>query len=331
MRLEKKISRSLKSLFFVGLFLTQLFAPGLSQDNLGKGRIKGVVVDEDGAPVEGALIVAQSQKSSTALEGKSDENGRFAIAGLGTGMWTITASRSGYSSSLVEMNVRQLSANPSITFTLKKSGGTVTLKGDQESFEIFEQGNKLINEGKYDEALILFEEFSGKYPELYQVHLNMGNCYLKKGELGRAEEEFKLVLERALEVHGDYQKDKEATLRAFTGLGEVYLRREDFEGAQKYFRKAIEISPEDEVAAYNVGEVFFSNQKIDEAIRYFELAVKIKKDWPKPYLKLGYVYLNKGDFEKSLENFNTFLRLDPENPEVFQVKSIVATIEKIKK
>jgi hypothetical protein len=43
------------------------------------------------------------------------------------------------------------------------------------------------------------------------------------------------------------------------------------------------------------------------------------------------VYLNKGDFAKSLENFNTFIQLDPENPEVAQVKSIMETIEKMKK
>jgi tetratricopeptide (TPR) repeat protein len=93
----------------------------------------------------------------------------------------------------------------------------------------------------------------------------------------------------------------------------------------------LEISPKDEAAAYNVGEVFFSNQQIDEAIKYFELAVQIKKDWSKPYLKLGYVYLNKGDFAKSLEYFNSFIQMDPDNPEVSQVKNVIAAIEKMKK
>lgn len=110
-----------------------------------------------------------------------------------------------------------------------------------------------------------------------------------------------------------------------------YLKKGDFQTAQKQFSQALEISPQDEVAAYNVGEVFFSNQQIDEAIRYFELAIQIKKDWSKPYLKLGYVYLNKGDFTKSLEYFNAFLQMDPENPEAAQVKNVIAAIEKMKK
>jgi tetratricopeptide (TPR) repeat protein len=177
----------------------------------------------------------------------------------------------------------------------------------------------------------MFEEYAVKNPDVYQVHLNIGTCYLKKEDLDRAESEFKLVLDKVMEKHGDLKKDAEASLRASTGLGEVSLRRGDFETAQKYLAQAVEISPQDEAAAYNVGELLFSSQKVDEAIRYLELATQINKDWPKPYQKLGYVYLNKGDFAKALENFNTFLALDPENPEADQVKTIIETIEKMKK
>ncbi len=310
-------------------FLTVLSLPG--QEGLGRARISGQVVDENGNPVEGALITVESLSTATKLEGKSDKKGHFAVAGMGTGMWRITASKQGYASSSIDMNVRQLTTNPPITFTLKKMVGMASLKTDEASFALFDKGNSLLQEGKFDEALQVFEEFLAKYPEIYQVHLNIGTVYLKKNDLDRAASEFQLVLDKALQAHGDYKKDPEATFRAFSGLGEVYLKKGDYEAAQKQFSQALEISPRDEIAAYNVGEVFFSNQQIDEAIKYFELAIQIKKDWSKPYLKLGYVYLNKGDFAKSLEYFNTFIRIDPENPEVPQVKNVIAAIEKMKK
>ncbi len=310
----------------VGLGLT-----ATPQEDFGRGRISGVVVDENGAPVEDALVLAESQRGGTKLEGRSDNKGRFAIAGLGTGAWRITASKSGYINSEVMMNVKQLSTNPPITFTLNKIKGVAAVTSDKESAALFEQGSALINQGNYEEALKVFEEFAGKYPEIYQVHLNIGTCYLKMGELDNAQAEFQRVLDRVLAAHGDYKKDAAAAQKAYSGLGEVALRKDDFETGQKYFSQALDISPEDEVAAYNVGEIFFSNQKIDEAIRYFELAVEIKPDWSKPYLRLGYVYLNKGDMTKALESFNKFVQLDPENPEVSQVKSIIATIEKMKK
>lgn len=313
------------------LIIIWIAVPSPAQEGLGKGRINGVVVDENGDPVEGALITVESLKTETKLSGQSDKKGHFAVAGMGTGMWRISASKQGYASSSVDMNVTQLTTNPPITFTLKKMTGFAALKTDEKSFALFDRGNTLIKEAQYDEALKVFDEFLAKYPEIYQVHLNIGTCYLKKDDLDKAAAEFQLVLDKALQVHGDYKKDPETTFRAFSGLGEIYLKKGDFQTAQKQFSQALEISPRDEVAAYNVGEVFFSNQQIDDAIKYLELAVQIKKDWPKPYLKLGYVYLNKGDFTKSLEYFNAFIRMDPENPEAPQVKNVIAAIEKMKK
>jgi tetratricopeptide (TPR) repeat protein len=318
-------------LLIAGFLISALILPGAGQEDMGKGRITGTVADENGAPVEGALIVAQSVRSQTQLEGRSDGKGKFAIAGLGTGGWRITATKEGYVSSSLEMNVRQLAGNPPISFTLKKITGAAAFASNKEALAMLDHGNALLTQENFDQALQVFEEFQGKYPEIYQVHLNIGTCHLGKGDLDKAEAEFKLVLDKTLETHGDLKKDTEVSLRASTGLGEVSLRRGDFDAAQKHFAQALDISPQDEAAAYNVGELLFSNQKIDEAIRYLELAIQIRKDWSKPYLKLGYVYLNKGDFAKSLENFNAFIKLDPENPEVPQVKNMIETIEKMKK
>ncbi len=319
---------SIFALFLIILWTVPITS---AQEHLGKGRISGKVIDENGNPVEGVLIVIESLKYKTKLQGYSDKKGHFAVVGMGTGYWRITASKKGYSSSSVDRDIKQLSRNTPVAFTLKKMSGFAALLADDESFELYDKGNLLIKEEKYDEALEVLEEFKARYPEIHQVHLNIGQCYMRKGELDKVEAEFKIVLDKTLEIHGNYEMDKATSMRAFTGLGELYIRKGDFETAQKYLSQALNISPEDEVAAYNVGEVFFSHQKIDEAIKYFELAIQIKKDWSKPYLKLGYANLNKGDFGKALEYFTKFVEMDPENPEVQNVKNIIATIEKIKK
>jgi len=334
-RKEKKMPQVLRnSLFIIGfgvLFVFFGMAPLYSsQEHFGKGRITGTVVDENGKPLEGVLILVEGLKTSAKYQSYTDEKGHFAVAGMGTGQWRVTASKQGYISSYLDMPIRQLSKNPSLSFTLNKMKGPTGLKTDEESSQLLEEGNLLMKEEKYEEAVEVFEELVMKYPEIYQIHLNIGTCYLRKRELDKAEEQFQLVLDNTLKTHSDLKKDKGASLRALTGLGEVYLQKEKFETAQKYFAQALDISPEDAVSAYNVGEVYFSNQKIDEAIEYFELATKIKKEWSKPYLKLGYVYLNKGDFDKSLEYFHKFIEIDPENPQVPNVKNIISTVEKMK-
>ena len=330
LRLINKSVYMIQLLFFL-LLITGSFTYTYSQEQMGKGRINGTVVDEIGEPVECAVVLVESVTTNTSFQGESDDKGHFAVAGMGTGIWRATASKKGYNSFSMKIDVRQLTRNPPLTLTLTKMDAFAAILTDEEALEMFDKGNLLMQEEQYDEALTLFAEFQQKYPEIYQVHLNLGNCYLKKGELDKAETEFKLVLDKTLENYGDYTKDKATSLRAFTGLGEVSLQKQDFEKAQEYLTKALEISPEDEVTAYNVGQLFFSNQRPDEAIKFYKLAIQIKANWPKPYLRLGYAYLNKSDFDHALEYFNKFIEMDPENPEVPQVKNIITTIEKMKK
>jgi tetratricopeptide (TPR) repeat protein len=318
-------------LLAVAILGVSLGLGGSAQENLGRGRVSGTVVDENGAPVDGARVVAEVRAGKTKLEGRTDKSGRFAIAGMGTGAWRVTASKSGYSSSSSDIDIKQLTDNRPLTFNLKKLGGLEAFASDANATTLFDQGNALLGQGKYDDALKIFEEFLARYPEIYQAHLNIGTCNLRKGDLEKAEAEFKIVLDKSAGPSGDYRQDPKAALRAFSGLGEISLRKGDFESARQYFSRALEISPQDEVAAYNVGEIYFSNQKIDEAIRFLELATQIKPGWSKPYQKLGYVYLNKGDFGKSLEAFHKFIELDPQNPEVPEVKNIIATVEKMKR
>ena len=299
-----------------------------AQVGLGKGRISGVVVDENGNAIEDAKIAIESAQSTVKFNEKTDKKGSFAVAGLGTGIWRISVSKTGFQTNFTDVNVKQLSRNQPVTITLKALTGVAAIKSDEGAIKILDDANKLLEEGKPEEALKIFEEFLAKHPDVYAIHLNIGACRLKMGDLEKAEAEYKLALDSVTQTQGDLSKDKVTTLRALSGLAEVSLKRNDIETAVKYFTQALDISPEDEIAAYNVGEVFFSNQKIDDAIKYYELAIKIKKDWPQPYLKLGYVYLNKGDNIKALENFNKFIQLDPDSAEAAQVKKIIPLIEK---
>jgi len=92
---------------------------GLAQEHMGKGRINGTVVDEKGQPLEGVLIVAESLEYETKLQGYSDKKGRFAVAGMGTGNWRITATKKGYISSYITKYVRQLRKSPPSPLSLR--------------------------------------------------------------------------------------------------------------------------------------------------------------------------------------------------------------------
>jgi tetratricopeptide (TPR) repeat protein len=326
-------SSSRRSVLALAFALACLAGPALlaAQENLGRGRVTGQVVDEQGAPIEGARVVIQKVDAATALDGVTDKKGRFAIAGFGSGVWRVTASKEGYAPAFSDLNVSQLKSNPPVTLKLGKLAGVQGLRSDTTSLSLLDRGNELLEKGDPDGALELFQEFTAKYPDVYQVGLNIAAAYAKKGDAVQAEAAYKDVLDKIRQAQGDLAKDKTTSIRALSGLGELALKRGDFAAARTFFSEALAISPEDEAAAYNVGEMLFSNQNIDEAIKYFELASQIKKDWPKPYYKLGFVYLNKGNNDKALENFAKFVALAPDDPQTPTVKNIIATIEKMKK
>jgi tetratricopeptide (TPR) repeat protein len=121
---------------------------------------------------------------------------------------------------------------------------------------------------------------------------------------------------------------KNMSAKALAAIGLCYLRQGKLPEAQEYFKKSIDMAPQDENLPYNVAEICFSNQQIDEAIRYFEMAIQIKPDWPDPYLRVAYAYLNKGDSAKAIENLEKFIKLEPGTERTAQAKAILDAIKK---
>jgi tetratricopeptide (TPR) repeat protein len=153
----------------------------------------------------------------------------------------------------------------------------------------------------------------------------MGDCYREKGEFEKAIELYNKVLEQA---KSDSSLGKEMSAKALSGIGNCFLKQGKIPEAQNFFKQSIEVSPKDEILAYNVGEIYFSNQGYDDAIKYFDMAAQIRPEWPDPYIKLGYVYLNKAENPKAIERFEKFLTLEPDGERAALVRNILNAIKK---
>jgi len=309
--------------------LTNLYA----QQGRGRGRIKGTVVDESGVPLEGVKVVAQHLKYNTLFEGKSDDKGNWAIAGLGTGLFRITASKEGYDSAYQEMQVSQFARNnPAVEFILNKTrtapaGGVPGIE-DESTLVLFEEGNQLFEQEKYAEAIAKYEEFLAANPTVYQVTLNVGNCYRMLKEYDKAIEAYQAILEKVMTDKGTYEGDESAA-RALASMGETYMLMGDLDKASEYMRQAIELFPNDEVLAFNVGEIFFNQGEAVKAIDYYKLATTIKEDWPPPYRQLGYAYLNKGEYQLAIDSLKKFLELAPDDPQAPAIESLIPKLEEM--
>jgi len=301
-----------------------------AQEGRGKGRVRGEVYDEAGNAIAGVQIMATHLQSGTAFAGKSDKNGAWAVAGLGTGYFRFTASLEGYGTTYHEVRVSQFSQNnPPIRFTLKQvqvSDMSTPSIQDEGSLALFEEGNELYEQENYSEAVAKFEEFLLSNPNIFQINLNIGNCYREMGEFDKAVESYMKILDKVMEDKGSYEGD-EGAAKAFASIGETYIKKGDLEKASESLQQSIAIFPEDETLAFNVGEIYFNQREIDKAVEYYQMAIKINDKWGPPHRQLGYAYLNKGDYQAAVDSFKKFVEVAPEDPKAAEIAALIPQLE----
>ncbi|MGB8951263.1 MAG: tetratricopeptide repeat protein [Candidatus Aminicenantales bacterium] len=302
-----------------------------AQEGRGQGRLIGSVVDEARNPIEGAKITLEYAQYAHKLTTFSNSKGMWGFIGLGLGEVTVKAEKEGYVESIIQLRISGLSTNPTQKIVLQKITDSTAAAGlSDASKDLLLKGNVLFEEMKYVEALALYQEFIKENPKLYQVRLNVGNCYVELQKFDEAIAEYQKVLEELNAEPAD-KKNPKLMAQLYSGIGEAYLRQNKFKEAEEYFVKSIGIDPSDHALAYNVAEIMMNAGNIDEAIRYYEMAIRIKPDWPKSYLKLGYAWLNKGDIQKAIEAFNTVIEISPpDDPDAALARDIIKSISKIK-
>ena len=315
------------SKFAAGAVIVFLTA-GLAIGQAGRGiaRMGGAVVDKDGKPVQGAKVTALfDEPGGSTFETTTDRKGEWVFMGVGTGNWLVTAAAKGYLPVTVNTYVRQLEKNPKVTLKLEKQAIGSGVVQDEATFQSLEEGNAFFKDGKYETALTMYEEFLAKNPGAYQVLLNIGDCYREKGEYDKAVEKYNQLIAQSA---GDVTMGKNLSAKGLAAIGLCFMKQGKLAESQDYFKRSIEMAPQDENLPYNVAEIYFSNQNTEEAIRYFEMAIQIKPDWPDPYYRVALAYLNKGDNPKAIENLEKFIKLEPETERTAQAKAILEAIKK---
>jgi tetratricopeptide (TPR) repeat protein len=299
------------------------------QEGSGRGRIKGTVMDDEGKPVAGVKITA-TFSGGKSFDGITDEEGRWAIAGLGTGMFRITAAKEGYQTAFVDQKISQFRNEP-IDFTLNKIAampeGTPRID-DQASLSDYEAGIQMYEQEQYQEALTVFQDFLAKNPTVHQVRVNIANCYRELEQYPEALAEHQKLLDIMRKEKGSLEGDNMAA-GILADMGSIYARQGDLEKASQYFQQSIDVNPLDERLAFNVAEIYFKEGDSANAIKYYLLATEINKSWPRSYRQLGYAYLNQGDYRSALDSFNTFLELAPDDPSAPTIRNLIPSIEKL--
>ena len=79
----------------LSILVITLVAGPLAQTALAQGgRLNGVVLDEAGNPIEGAMIIAEnSEANPPRYEQATDRLGRYPMLGMASGAWVVSEER----------------------------------------------------------------------------------------------------------------------------------------------------------------------------------------------------------------------------------------------
>lgn len=299
------------------LILMVLFACSLvfSQVWTGQGRQTGFVYDEEGNPLEGVKVKLFFVKMQSGFELTTNAKGKWVAIGVKGGTWHIDFEKQGYMAKKITWNILDFrQVNPPLEVKLKKAEGLVVSDKLKEDFK---KGNMLYKEGKYEEAIEIFNVVIEAFPNAYIINLNIGNCHFQMENYEEAEKFYKMVIEEEPENHG-----------ALMGIGNCYTNRDDDEKALEWYSKIEFEKIDDPTVLYNVGTIFYNTSKYEKALQYYKKAVEIKEDFLDGIYQLGLVYLTLGKNAEALNEFENYLNHDPDSERGSQVKGFIEYLKK---
>ena len=301
------------------LGLAAFAAPAFAQT----GQVKGKITDADGKPVEGAKVTIQLVDNNTKFEVTSKKNGEFMQIGLQPGSYKITAEKAGLSASKTQRISLDMAE---VNLTLTKGGASTEgmSKEDRAKAEAkvaglkaaYSEAAQLANAGKFDEAIVKFNEVLKDVPKCTECYLGIGHSNAGKKDYAASEAAFK----KALELDPN-------SADAYNGLATIYNDQKKFAEAKEMSAEAMKRMTAGGAGGgnadqlYNAGVISWNANEFAKAQEQFAAAVAANPNHAEAHFMLGQCNLNLGKLPEAAKEFETYTKLAPNGPNAEKAKS----------
>jgi len=281
------------------------------------GVARGLVVDQDGAPVKDAkvhlLFLGEVEREYTT---KTDDKGQYTQV-VGTGRYRVTVSKDGYQGRYMDEAVRTGSPTdlPTIEIVSREA---VVQAAMAPILKRFDEAAALLKAGKLDEAAVVFLELKEKHPDIPEVYLNLGTIYTRQEKWQAAEEAYQKVLELS-----------PGNARAQTLLADARWNLGRTEEALTAMENLVAENPDDSSLRYTLGVYYVKERRYQEAAAAFEEVRKSDPDNVDVFYMMGVVSLNQGQAEQAVSRLRSYLEKAPEDgPYRATVSELLSQLEK---
>jgi predicted Zn-dependent protease len=300
---------------FRHLALAALFIAGLAGSATAQvGRVGGIVKDEKGDALKGAIVTAENASIGSSFTATTDDKGRFTMVGLRPGRWRFMAQASGHAPQAGEMAVRWGSPNAPMTFALRKTGpettGTLAGVAAKDLQAQLSAADRLFNQGNWDEAVAAYRQIMARTPSLSVINLQIAAAFRNKKEF-----------DSALDAYNALLTADPSNEQAKIGIALTNLERGDAKAAEQALQEAAANPGAGRDVFFNLGEVKSTAGEVEEAAKWYMKASASDPSWGKPLHRLGMLALQKGDTNGAAKYLNQVMSVDPISAEAALAKA----------
>lgn len=138
----------------------------------------------------------------------------------------------------------------------------------------------------------------------------LGKLYLSQGKNAEAIKAYQqLVRIQSNPYLSDSSSSAPTQVEAYTSLGNAYVQDKQYTAAEKAFKAAAKLDPQDPLATYTLGLMYANTDRLSEAETQLLKVKKISPNDGNVYYALGMVYNKQGNYDKAVTHLEKALDL----------------------
>jgi len=164
----------------------------------------------------------------------------------------------------------------SIIILIMVLGGILSAKyiKAEETKDSIKLGNKYLQEGKYEEAILAFQKAIQVDKKNIDARVGIAKAYISSKQYDKAED----VLKEAMDVDTKNPKPRGELVKLYILQGKEYLAAQKYEEAQNSFNKAVELSKYNPLTYLDISENYVSIHQVDKAVKILGIGYRETKD-----------------------------------------------------
>ena len=116
--------------------------------------------------------------------------------------------------------------------------------------------------------------------------------------------------------------------QALLQIGNLHFDGENFTGAAEYYKRALDVRPDNVDISTDLGTALYYANRIDEAVAAFEMSLSIEPDHPQSLFNLGVALVEaRNDKEGAIRLWERLVEANPGYPQVEMVKEEIARLK----